>query len=658
MKKRIFVFFALVLIVVEFSSFSSFPAQAAERLQVVLDRDYPPFTYFDENGEFKGVSVEFWRLWEKKTGIPVRLVPVELREALSMVRNHEADVIDTIFFTPERAEYLDYVQPLFSITSSVYYRRVHRDIHSLNNLTPFIVGAKEKDALIGIALQENPGLQCKLYADYAEIIRAAKEDEIDVFLMDDPPAYYHLVRSGILHEFDRLSLSVSNHLHVATWKGNSAVLETLRKGLAMFSQEELDALLRPYLLPGEIHPPWFFRLLLFGLGVAALFIFILFLFIYLLRKRVAQATRELSAAHERLIRTIATFSELPLFERQEEEFLGEVLDLALVVVGKARTGSAMMYTEDGGARIAAIRGHSEDLVGLYFPKEDLVPVDAVTIVEDISNIRPFSSKELRQRVLSGCQSIKETLLVPLWWAGRSFGRLSIDILRGSPEHFDGNDCRVMAYFAEICTAFHAIHAYAQREREFLEKLLTIFTKILEYHDSLTRGHSEAAARWALEMGKRMYLGEERTRLLFWASLLHDVGKIFVPQTILQKPGPLTEEEYRLVRLHPVKGAELIGEVEGLEEIARIVYHHHEWWNGEGYPDGLEGEAIPLESRIVAVLDAFEAMTSDRPYRGARSIPEALEELRRWSGVQFDPQVVDIFVAVVSEVLQVQWSAKR
>ncbi|MGQ9622355.1 MAG: transporter substrate-binding domain-containing protein [Candidatus Caldatribacteriaceae bacterium] len=188
MKKRIFVFLALIFAVVRVFLFSPLPAQAAERLRVVLDRVYPPFTYFDENGEFKGISVEFWELWEKKTGIPVELVPVEFQKALGMIRNHEADVIDIIFFTPERAEYLDYVQPLFPITSSVYYRRVYQDIRSFSNLTPFIVGAKEKDTLIGIALQENPKLQFKLYADYAEIVRAAKEGEVDVFLMDDPPA--------------------------------------------------------------------------------------------------------------------------------------------------------------------------------------------------------------------------------------------------------------------------------------------------------------------------------------------------------------------------------------------------------------------------------------------------------------------------------------
>ncbi len=123
MKMRIFIFLVLVFLGV----MASFSLQAAESLRVVLDRDYPPFTYFDEEGKLEGVSVEFWRLWEKKTGVPVELVPVELREALNMMRLHKADAIDTIFFTPERAEYLEYIQPLFPITSSVYYQRVRRN---------------------------------------------------------------------------------------------------------------------------------------------------------------------------------------------------------------------------------------------------------------------------------------------------------------------------------------------------------------------------------------------------------------------------------------------------------------------------------------------------------------------------------------------------
>ncbi len=515
------------------------------------------------------------------------------------------------------------------------------------------MGAKEGDALIGLALQENPKLHFKLYADYAGIVEAAREGEIDAFLMDDPPASYHLVRHGILHRFNRLPLATVNHLHVATWKGNTAVSNLLRRGLAMFSREELDLLLRPYLLERRTFPPWLSRFLFPIAEIATVISLILLAFVYLLRRRIAQVTQKFHLANERLLKAIATFAQLPLLERKEEEVFSEILDLALEVIPKARSGSAMVYTKDGGARIVATRGHSKDILGFVLPQEDLIPAPTVTLVEDILSAKYFSSGETLRKVLSWCRPIRETLIVPLYWEGQAFGRLSIDIPQESREHFSESDRQVMAYFAEICTAFHALRTYAQREQRLFEKLLAIFTKALEYHDTLTRGHSEAAACWALEMARRMHLGGERTRWLLWASLLHDVGKIFVPQAILQKPGTLTEEEYRLVKLHPVKGAELIREVEGLEEIARIVHHHHEWWNGKGYPDGLVGEAIPLESRIVAVLDAFEAMTSNRPYCSARSIPEALEELKNWSGIQFDPQVVDIFVAIVSEATEVR-----
>ncbi|NSW77286.1 MAG: HD domain-containing protein [Candidatus Atribacteria bacterium] len=126
---------------------------------------------------------------------------------------------------------------------------------------------------------------------------------------------------------------------------------------------------------------------------------------------------------------------------------------------------------------------------------------------------------------------------------------------------------------------------------------------------------------------------------------------FIPQEILNKPDQLTDEEYALVKLHPLKSADLILGVEGLEDIARIIRHHHERWDGTGYPDGLRGEEIPLESRIIAVVDAFEAMTSDRPYKRALSIEEAIEELKRCRGTQFDPLVADIMVSILTSELQ-------
>ncbi len=131
-------------------------------------------------------------------------------------------------------------------------------------------------------------------------------------------------------------------------------------------------------------------------------------------------------------------------------------------------------------------------------------------------------------------------------------------------------------------------------------------------------------------------------------LLHDVGKIFTPKEILFKPGPLSDEEWRIMRRHPVDGAEILEQIDGLKEVARIVRYHQEAYDGSGYPEGLKGEQIPIGARIATVVDAFDAMITDRPYRKGMPVAEAIEELKRNRGTQFDPRVVEAVVTLYEQ----------
>jgi HD-GYP domain-containing protein (c-di-GMP phosphodiesterase class II) len=142
------------------------------------------------------------------------------------------------------------------------------------------------------------------------------------------------------------------------------------------------------------------------------------------------------------------------------------------------------------------------------------------------------------------------------------------------------------------------------------------------------------------------MDDAAVRDLRYGAAFHDIGKIAMPEAILNKPGPLTEDEYRTMQRHPVAGEQIIAPVEFLAGVRPIVRHEHERWDGGGYPDGLAGEAIPLGARIVFVCDAFHAMTSDRSYRRAMPRAEAVGELRRGAGSQFDPRVVAVFLEVL------------
>ncbi len=165
---------------------------------------------------------------------------------------------------------------------------------------------------------------------------------------------------------------------------------------------------------------------------------------------------------------------------------------------------------------------------------------------------------------------------------------------------------------------------------------------LARHDLRTSQHSAAMAGTAVTLGERLGLGRACLLELELAALLHDLGKVAVPGEILSKPGPLTSPERRIVERHPAVGAEILRQTPGLEPVATIVRYHHERWDGQGYPSGLSGPRIPLASRVLSVCDAFEAMTSDRPYRRPLGRRAARAELEAGAGAQFDPLVVEAF----------------
>lgn len=477
--------------------------------------------------------------------------------------------------------------------------------------------------------------------------------------MDDLPANYYLVKYDLLSEFSRVPLLVLNHIYLATWKGNGEVLAILREGLSKFSKAEIERLLQPYVIAFKTHPPWLWKVIALSALGTGVFAGVLLFINRFLKRRITQAmqallakTQALEEAEQKLLKTVGVVAALPLFSVDEEEFLARMLDLAFEFIPKAQAGSVLLFGEDGKGRIVAVRGHSKDLVGFTLEKEDLLASDAPRIIQDILNPRrPFSSRERFERLVALSLPIAETLVAPFSWEGRLFGHLALDILKGQKERFDERDLFLAERFARICVAFHALRGYAQKEKALLEGLLLALVQALEYYDGSTRVHSEASSGYAFEIARALGLPEDRAYLVRWAALVHDVGKIFIPQSILRKPGKLTQEEYDLVKLHPLKGEELLKSIRALEPIARIIRHHHERFDGTGYPDGLRGDEIPLESRILAVVDAFEAMTSDRPYQKAMSVDEALEELSRFSGTQFDPQVVKAMVALVEKHVQ-------
>jgi HD-GYP domain-containing protein (c-di-GMP phosphodiesterase class II) len=180
-------------------------------------------------------------------------------------------------------------------------------------------------------------------------------------------------------------------------------------------------------------------------------------------------------------------------------------------------------------------------------------------------------------------------------------------------------------------------------RKMFTQTISSLASAVDAKDKFTAGHSRKVQEIAVEIGRTMRISEAEIEALEWGGLLHDIGKIGVPDAVLLKPDRLTKEERIIMNMHPVIGADIIGPVERLKPELPIIRHHHEWYNGSGYPDHLVGEGIPKLARILHVADAFEAMTAARPYRmQPLTAEQAMGELRRYAGIQFDPVVLDAF----------------
>ena len=288
----------------------------------------------------------------------------------------------------------------------------------------------------------------------------------------------------------------------------------------------------------------------------------------------------------------------------------------------------------------AAQGLDEELIGQRFGTDEGVVGEVMRSGEPASfsdrRELPFESEALpgENRPAGAC--------APIEWDGAVQGALVVISRALSPRRFARQELAVIGAVAEVAGAALGRAQHREHIEETVRARVETLTAALELRDEVTGRHVHEVVELALEVGERLGLEPATMVELEFAARLHDVGKIAVPDPILRKPGPLDGGEWDTMRRHPEFGSGMLARIPGLEAVAIVVRFHHERYDGRGYPDGLGGDRIPLASRIVAVCDAYNAMTADRPYRRGGSHEAALAELRAHAGTQFDPQVVDAF----------------
>jgi HD-GYP domain-containing protein (c-di-GMP phosphodiesterase class II) len=233
--------------------------------------------------------------------------------------------------------------------------------------------------------------------------------------------------------------------------------------------------------------------------------------------------------------------------------------------------------------------------------------------------------------------VRAELTVPLWVSGELWGAINLE--ENHTDAFDEDDVRLVETVADqVGAALRSAFLYERLDRAYMGTAEAL-AAALEAKDAYTAQHARSIVEHAEAVGRRLGLDAQELRDLRYGAVFHDIGKIAVPEAILNKRGPLTAAERREVERHTIVGEQILAPVEFLAGVRKLVRHEHERWDGAGYPDGLAGEQIPLGARIILACDAFHAMTSDRPYRAAMTTEQAIAELRRGAGSQFDPRVV-------------------
>lgn len=297
--------------------------------------------------------------------------------------------------------------------------------------------------------------------------------------------------------------------------------------------------------------------------------------------------------------------------------------------------------------------------GQIISPRNVIPTVAAATVDTLANIA----------ILIGVLSIQTGRSVQSIWKKDFRWSAPISIVGG----IIGGGVLAMAYegygvlglaifFVPVLSIGYSFRLYVNNSKSYVTRLqvlnqdlertnLQLFktlAAVIDAYDMYTYGHSTQVAVYCSAIAEKMNLSPEDRDTLLKAALVHDIGKVGISDTIIRKPGPLTDEEYNIVKRHPDIGAKIVGQMSGLHAVVPLVRHHHERWDGKGYPDGLQGEEIPLGARILSLADTVDTLCSDRPYRATRSFKAVLEEIKRCSGTQFDPQVVEAFLKVAEE----------
>jgi putative nucleotidyltransferase with HDIG domain len=333
----------------------------------------------------------------------------------------------------------------------------------------------------------------------------------------------------------------------------------------------------------------------------------------------------------------------------EEELLHTVLNDAVGALDAQRGAIVLAEGQNGPLKLRALAsghsqvpsrpGYSQNLAKRSFDRGESILCQSVEEDPELAGARSIAEG-----------TMASVLCVLLRTPRKRLGVLHLD--RGPMQKpFTQDDLHLADALAANVSAGIESAQLLRKQKELFLATITTLAQSVELRDPYTGNHTERVTRYSMLLGQHLDLAPEDLNLISIGTPLHDIGKIGINDAILKKPGRLTPDEFEIMKTHTTKGAKILEQVPGLSDVIPIVRSHHERWDGKGYPDGLEGDGIPLLARIVAVADAFDAMTSDRPYRQGMLPEIAFAELEKQKGKQFDPNFAEAFIKIRQTIIQ-------
>ncbi len=658
----------------------------SQEISILGEKYYYPFEFVDEENNSNGIFHDIWSLWSEKTGEEITFVNLEsFSEILSHAQETENAVIGLIFHSEKREEFLDFSIPFYQMKTYVYFNQNLFGIKTLNDISGLDIGVVKDDYAFEFINNSDIQTNLKTYASVKELIRGAIDKEISVFIADGPIADYYLEKERKSAEFRHMENPLfENEVYAAVKKGNTQLVKLLNEGISQISEQEIEAIVGKWTGTAvKTIIPWNYIVL--GVSLFLLLMILGIIWNMELQKRIKKVTerissqnielrdknkeleknkQELERVNEALKNSLIEKANLASgFEsilkltskisksakENPEKFLDSLLKIVKSLIPSADYGSISLFEGDKWKFISAIGHDIQSLKKIDLNVSDHIVFDDPIIIDEIihQDKSHIMSNQKAYQMEKATKPIGSSMIAALKVGDKKLGSMALDIALGSYKKFQEDDVKLMNAFSNVASAFLAMQQYMIGKGKFQKELIISMIQILELHDPYTKGHSENVANISAALAEKMDYSKERIQQVYWAGLVHDIGKILIPSSLLSKPEKLMEEEFQELKKHPEYGAKVLESSQELKDIVTIVKHHHERWDGNGYPDKIAGTRIPEEARILSIADTFDAITSDRPYRGRLSWEYAINEIKQNAGKQFDPSIAAVFLDYIN-----------